>query len=70
MNLHYGTIVDLAPKEGLLSARVRVGRALTRVSLALLAEAAPGDRVLVCDGVAIAKVETETKETHVPGHSR
>ena len=70
MNLVYGQIVDVFTEDGLPSAKVRVGCALKRISLAVLAEAAPGDTVLVCDGMALSKVATERKESDVPGHSR
>jgi len=52
------------------AAKLRVGPVLKNISLALVTEAAPGDIVLVCDGVAIGKVENERKETYVPGDSR
>ena len=69
MNLIYGEIVELFSDDGLPWARVRVGPALKRISLALVEDTVPGDTVLVCDGSAIAKVETR-KEPHVSGHSR
>lgn len=56
MNLVYGKIVEFLPHGALRQARVRVGRALTIVTLDLVADADMGDEVLLCDGIAIAKV--------------
>ncbi|HXS68107.1 MAG TPA: HypC/HybG/HupF family hydrogenase formation chaperone [Candidatus Polarisedimenticolia bacterium] len=70
MNLLYGDIVEVFAADGLPAARLRAGRALKNISLALVADAEPGDVVLVCDGVAIGKVENERKENHVPRDSR
>lgn len=70
MNLLYAEIVDVFSEEGLPGAKVRVGPALKRISLALVDCVARGDTVLVCDGVAIGKVNETRKESDVPGHSR
>ena len=70
MNLLYGQIVDLAAEDGILTGRVRVGGALKKISLDLVAEPLPGDTVLVCEGVALGKVEPDKEPPHVPGDSR
>lgn len=70
MNLFYGQIVDVFAEDGVPNAKIRVGCALRRISLALLAEAAPGDTVLVCDSMAIGKVDDDRKETYVSGDTR
>ena len=72
MNLLYGDIVALLPGESGPRGRVRVGGVLREVSLELVADPAPGDRVLVCEGIALGKVEPSFHEevSHVPGHSR
>jgi len=70
MNLLYREIVEVFATDGLPAAKLRTGGALKNTSLALVADAAPGDVVLVCDGVAIGKVDNERKETHVPCDSR
>jgi hydrogenase maturation factor len=70
MNLVYGEIVDVFSDDGLPGAKVRVGAALKRISTALLVSVSPGDTVLVCDGVAIGKVENTRKDSDVPGNSR
>ena len=69
MNMVYGEIVKIFDVDGSPGAQLRVGRALKDVSLALVADAAPGDTVLVCDGMAIGKVKDEQKENHVSGNS-
>jgi hydrogenase maturation factor len=52
--------------------KIRVGGALRKAALDLIPEPTRGDRVLLCDGVVIAKVENETnpETSHVPRHSR
>ena len=56
MNLVYGEIVDLKVEEGMQMGCVRVSGALKKVPLDLLQDVQHGDKVLMCDGVAIAKV--------------
>jgi hydrogenase maturation factor len=63
MHLHYGEIVDVLEEEGVPIGKLRVGRSVKKVPIGLLTDPQPGDRVLVCDGVAISKVEEE-------GHQR
>jgi hydrogenase maturation factor len=56
MNLLYGELVAVFSGQGMRLGRIRVGGALKTVPLELLTNATPGDRVLLCDGVAISKV--------------
>lgn len=56
MNLIYGEIVEIFVEEGMRLGRVRVSGAIRKISLHLLTNPNCGDRVLVCDGVAISKV--------------
>jgi hydrogenase maturation factor len=72
MNLVYGEILELLPEGELLMGKVRVGRALKTVALDLLKDPIPGDTVLMCEGVALGKVErsTPTEAVYVPGHTR
>ena len=72
MNLLYGQIVAVFAENGLAMGRVRVGGALTNVPLNLVANAQPGDTILVCDGVAIGRVSDaqKSKDDHVSGNSR
>ena len=56
MNLVYGEIVDLKVEDGMQMGSVRVSGALKKVPLDLLQDVQRGDKVLMCDGVAIAKV--------------
>ena len=72
MNLVYGEIVEVFSEDGILFGRVRVHGATKKIPLGLLTDAAQGDRVLICDGVAISKVaDSSEKETnHVSGDTR
>jgi hydrogenase maturation factor len=71
MNLIYGRIVEMFPEDGLFAGKIRVAGAIKKVALDLLVEPRVGDRVLVCDGIAISKVEgqTTTEINHVSGNS-
>jgi hydrogenase maturation factor len=53
-------------------ARVKIGGAVKKVPLDLLTDAACGDTVLLCDGVAISKVRShaDAENNDVPGDSR
>jgi len=57
MNLLYGLIVEIASEDGMRVGKIRVAGAFKKVSLELLGEAQIGDRVLVCDGIALSKEE-------------
>lgn len=70
MNLLYGEVLKVFDIGGSPSAQMRVGRVLKNISLAVVADAVPGDTVLVCDGLAIGMVQNERKDIHVPGNSR
>jgi hydrogenase maturation factor len=72
MNLHYAHVIEVVAGEGMREGRVRVGGAIKRVSLELLPDARSGDRVLLCDGVAISRVDKEPneEEKHVSGNTR
>jgi hydrogenase maturation factor len=70
MNLVYGEIVNVFSEDGLPGAKVRVGSALKRLSIALMIGMASGDTVLVCDGMVIGKVENVRKDSNVFGYSR
>lgn len=64
MNLVYGEIVDIEMDDGTQLGNVRVSGALKKVPLDLLEDAKRGDKVLLCDGVAIAKVTRLKNEEH------
>ena len=72
MNLVYGEIVELCPEDTLLMGKVRVGEALKKVSLDLLTDPEPGDKVLLCEGIALGKVDQSipTEAVYVSGHTR
>ncbi len=57
MNLVYGEILEVLTEDGLPIARIRVHGATKKIPIGLLTDAAQGDRVLICDGVAISKVD-------------
>jgi hydrogenase maturation factor len=67
MNLNYAEIVEIFSENGMRMARVRIGRAIQKVPVELLTAIECGDTVLLCDGIALSKVE---RETNVPGYSR
>jgi hydrogenase maturation factor len=72
MNLIYGEIVDVCPGPEPVLGKIRVGGAVRTVSLDLLTNPARGDKVLVCEGVAIGKVDgpIPKEAAYVPGDSR
>ena len=69
MNLIYGEVVGLNECDPMKMARIKIGGAIKEVSIGLLTGVRIGDRVLLCDGVAIAKVDEQTSD-HVSGDSR
>ncbi len=62
MNLVYAEVVELFSENGLQMGRIRVSGALQKIPLELLTGVQCGDKVLVCDGVAISRVEDRTNE--------
>ena len=62
MNLHWAKLIAIGEEEGVRVGTILVRGARKKVPLALLTEAAPGDKVLICDGVAISKVATAPNE--------
>jgi len=72
MNLVYGEIVEVIQEEEMRMGKIRVGGAFRQAALDLIHNPLRGDRVLLCDGVAISKVESEntSEPNHVPRHSR
>jgi hydrogenase maturation factor len=72
MNLLYGEIVDVFIEHGMRMGTVRVGGARKKIALDLLTNACCGDTVLLCDGIAIGRVEggRKTDSNDVPGNTR
>jgi hydrogenase maturation factor len=72
MNLLYGKLIEITSENGILFGKIAVGGARKKIPLDLLTDVACGDKILVCDGVAISKVaQPPNEETkHVPGDSR
>ena len=75
MNLIYGEVVEISVENGMRMGNVRVAGALKKIPLDLLTGVECGDKVLICDGVAISKVDDaseqernmclgDTRETH------
>lgn len=62
MNLLYAKVVDLVTEREMKMARVQIAGALRQVPIDLVSDVRRGDRVLLCDGVAIAKVGKEQPE--------
>jgi hydrogenase maturation factor len=58
MNLIYADLREVFSKEGMRMGKICIGGALKNVTLDLIPEAECGDRLLVCEGVAIARVES------------
>lgn len=72
MNLIYGMLVEVVTENGMRIGRINVGGALRKVALDLLPDSVGGDEVLVCDGVAISRVNKHPQEgdSNVSGHTR
>ncbi len=72
MNLVYGEIVELLIEDGVPFGKIRVHGAMKKIATGLLTDAAQGDTVLICDGVAISRVapQSEREKKNVPGNSR
>ena len=69
MNLIYGEVVGLNERDSMKMARIKTAGAIKEVSIGLLTGVRIGDRVLLCDGVAIARVDEQTSD-YVSGDSR
>lgn len=69
MNLIYGDVVGLNERDPMKMARIKIAGAIKEVSIGLLTGVRIGDRVLLCDGVAIARVDEQTSD-HVSRDSR
>ena len=68
-NLIYGEVVGLNERDPMKMARIKIAGAVKEVSIGLLTGVRIGDRVLLCDGVAIARVDEQTSD-HVSRDSR
>jgi hydrogenase maturation factor len=70
MNLLYGQIVEIFSEDGMVAGKIRVGGVLKKVFLDLLVEPRTGDWVLICDGIALSKVEEQraTEVNYVSGN--
>jgi len=70
MNLVFGQVISIHTEDGMRIGKVRVSGVIQKASLDLLTDVTSGSDVLLCDGVAISKVEPESLTHHVPRHSR
>jgi hydrogenase maturation factor len=61
MNLVFGEVVEVFEESGIRMGKVRTRAAVKVAALDLLSEIEPGDIVLLCDGVAVSKVQPETE---------
>jgi hydrogenase expression/formation protein HypC len=52
-----GKVLDVAPDDGILMGRVDFGGVVKRICLEHVADAAPGDYVLVHVGFALARID-------------
>jgi len=57
VNLVYGVIAEIRPERGQWLGKVRGNGAAKIISLDFLTDPTPGDKVLVGEGVALAKVK-------------
>lgn len=71
MNLVFGEVVAESIQGGMRVGKIRVGGAMKNVLLDLVTAAEIGDSILLCDGVAIAKVDMtrKTENDYVSGDS-
>jgi len=71
MKLVFGQVVKVFDEFGIRMAKIRVRGAIKEAALDLLAGIEPGDIVLLCDGIAVSRVQTEkTEKNCVLGNSR
>ncbi len=72
MNLLYGEIIEVFLEDGMRMGLIEIGGARKKFPLDLLTNADCGDTVLLCDGVAIGRVEggRRAETNNVPGNTR
>ena len=71
MKLVFGQVVKVFDESGIRMGKIRVRGAIKEAALDLLAGIEPGDIVLLCDGIAVSRVQTEkTEKNCVLGNSR
>jgi hydrogenase maturation factor len=71
MNLVFGEVMKVFEESGIRMGKIRVRRAIREAALELLVGIEPGDIVLLCDGIAVSKLQTDkTEKNCVLGNSR
>jgi hypothetical protein len=68
MNLLYGEVLEIFTEDGLCFGRIRLHGATKKIPLELLTDAACGDIVPICDGVAISEVAPNEMRNDVSGN--
>ena len=69
MNLLYAKVVSVGSEDGAPAGRVSVSGVMKTVPFRLVPDVQPGDTVLICDGVAIGKVDERLEQGSVKGDS-
>jgi hydrogenase maturation factor len=73
MNLLYARIIAVEIEDGMRFGNISVSGAMKKIPLDLVQDVMKGDKVLLCDGVAIAKANDSQMAhhgNHVLGNSR
>jgi len=72
MNLFYARLIEIISEDEVRMGKVLVGGVRKKVPLELLTDVACGDKLLICDGVAIGKITEPPNEEkkHVSGDTR
>jgi hydrogenase maturation factor len=71
VNLVFGEVVKVFDESGIRMGKIRVRGAIKEAAIDLLEEVKPGDIVLLCDGIAVSKLQIEkTEKDCVLGNSR
>jgi hydrogenase maturation factor len=68
MNLLYGRLIEISEENGIRMGKVLVGRACKKVPLELLTGVSCGDRLLICDGLAISTVKEDVSRDSWKAH--
>jgi|YelNatPaOPRAMG01_1025707.scaffolds.fasta_scaffold04531_1 hydrogenase maturation factor len=67
MHTFIGEIAEIFQENGERKAKIKVGKAFVKANIELLPEAKVGDKIILCAGIALGKVNTE--EENVPRSS-
>jgi hydrogenase maturation factor len=70
VNLLYAEVVEIFAEGASRMAKVRVGGARKKVCLDLLTDVRQGERIFICDGIALSKLDEEMEAENVSGNTR